>query len=250
MSSASFMADTDLRSPSSSSASTEPVRQEDVKEMDLACEETISNAATEVPEISGLPPIPPPRRKTRSYQSWSTEETHALVRMVHEKRSWGDIAAAFQRERQACYSKYMRTMNRPPPYLPGLRPKELRRAAAAAGVAAATAAAAGGRHKRLHEPAEITPPQPAAESPHPEYEPVPEAVAAVAAAAVAAVAAAPVAVAPVVPSGKDQQQQFVAHVHNFATRMCAKLDPKTLQMCNAMFQFLLTVLPDSSESVV
>lgn len=245
-SSSSFMTDTDLHSPSSSSsASTEPVPHEDVKEMDLACEETISNAATEVPEISGVPPIPPPRPGKRAYQSWTMEETHALVRMVHEKQSWDNIAAACQRARHACYAKYMRTMHPPTPYQPGLRPKGLRRAAAAARVAAATTAAAEGRHKRLHEPEEITPPPPVAESPHSEHEPVPEAVAAVAAAAAAAVAA-PVQTSPT----KDQQQQFVTHVHNFATRMCAKLDPKTLQMCNAMFQFLLTVLPDSEESVV
>jgi len=39
------------------------------------------------------------------------------------------------------------------------------------------------------------------------------------------------------------QQLFVANVNSFAAKICADMDPKTVQLCNAMFQFLHTVMP-------
>ena len=229
-----------------------------------ACHPPESGCRDKYFRMTGIaaPHLPPPQAASapteitadnlNGRQSWTTAETHALLRMISENRPWDDIVAECHHPQQACRAKYARLMGRAPPPLPGLQPREARRTAATAqrrGRPPRWTAASTLREPLPAPPASPPPPSQPQQPPPPPPPPVqvqpppppPQ---------VQVQQQQPPVPPPATPkapqlSPKDQQQ-FVANVNSFATKMCAKLDPKTVQLCNAMFQFLLTVLPDES----
>lgn len=184
--------------------------------------------------------------------TWKPEETQTLIRMVSEYCSWEEIKAACNHSKGACRAKYIRLTGKSPPLLTGW-PSQAKRTRKT--VMSSMYADIEPLHARMElslpptesqlpspptqQPQQSSPPSPPTQQPqHPQQSspppplpsyPRPQPLS-----------------SPPAKQSLPHQQQFVANVNTLATKMCTKMDPKAMQLCNAMFQLLMTVMPEES----
>jgi len=215
--------------------------------------------------------------------TWKPEETQTLVRMVNEYRSWDEIQAACNHSKGACRSKYIRQTGKNPPLLTGW-PSQAKHTQPRRQIMSSMYANMEPLHVRMELSPPIPPPPPTPSQSPPTPPPTPSQSPPTPPPTPSQSPPTPPPTPsqsppmppppiesqpkspptpppptesqlsppltsyprpqPLPPKPLPHQQQFVANVNTLATKMCTKLDPKAMQLCNAMFQFLMTVMPE------